>query len=248
MSKQNVLRYFEEFGDKMYVLAILSIVSIFTGGVVQLVMWIILFLSLKHLKNANQELNDKNLEEFRSKLIYAVIISLTGVVIVFIVGAILFFQFFQLMQGISGPTTPNLENMFLIMSLALIIAIISLVISIAGITLVMLAWKNLNIFFRNNREMFPEQIAEDAIDGSKKLKTAYLLELIAMIIGMVIIAVVFISVPILINNIGTTPNFSNILGFLIAIIASGLLAGALGIASFVLMILGYFNLAKLKDL
>ncbi|TXT53379.1 MAG: membrane protein of unknown function [Promethearchaeota archaeon] len=248
MSKQNVLAYFEEFGDKMYVLAILSIVSIFTGGIVQLIMWILLLLSLKHIEKANLELNDKNLENFRSKLIYAVIISVVGFAVVFVVSGLLFFQFFQLMLGTNGTSVPELDTITMIINLALIIAVISLIVSLIGIYLVMSAWKNFHIFFKNNKEMFPESIGRDAIDGTKKLKNAYLLELISMVIGIVIILIVIIAVPLLIDLIGSAPNFTDIIGILLVALIPGVIAGILSIASFVLMILGYFSLSHLKNL
>ena len=70
MEKSNFTRQFEDFGIKMYVLAILSIINIFTGGIIQLVMFIIMLLSLRDIKDANLELKNENLDKYRKYIIY----------------------------------------------------------------------------------------------------------------------------------------------------------------------------------
>ena len=107
MEKSNFTRQFEDFGIKMYVQAILSIISIFTGGFIQLAMFIIMLLSLRDIKDANLELGNEKLENFRKYIIYAVVVGIVGALIVIVIGVIVGFLFISALPGftISDPIT-----------------------------------------------------------------------------------------------------------------------------------------------
>lgn len=252
MSKTRVLQNFEEFGNKMYVIAILSIVSIFTMGVAQIAIWILLFISLKHIKMANEELKSEDLDYFRSKMTYALIITLSISIIGFITSLFSIFRLIQSIQNLSDPPVPDLSNIFVLFDFYLILLIISFIVNFTGMILLIMAWKRLNKFFNNNSEIFQRQIAEDAIDGTNKLKNAYMLYLVGMILVIVIIIILILMIPILVSIFqrgGAASEFQRIFFtmFIIFIIIS-LGTGAITIASFILMIIGYFKLSHLKNL
>jgi cytochrome b561 len=252
MSKTRVLQNFEEFGNKMYVIAILSIVSIFTMGIAQMAIWILLFISLKHIKMANEELKSEDLEDFRSKMTYALIITLSISIIGFITTLFSIFRLIQSVQNISNPPDPDLSNIFVLIDFHLILLIISFIVNFTGMILLIMAWKRLNKFFNNNSEIFQRQIAEDAIDGTNKLKNAYMLYLVGMILVIFIIIILILMIPILVSIFqrgGDTSDFQRIfltMFFIFIIISLG--TGAITIASFILMIIGYSKLSHLKNL
>ncbi|MCK4380977.1 MAG: hypothetical protein KAW51_07525 [Candidatus Lokiarchaeota archaeon] len=257
MEKSNFTRQFEDFGIKMYVLAILSIISIFTGGIIQLVMFIIMLLSLRDIKDANLELGNEKLEKFRKYIIYAVIVGIVGALIIIVIGVIVGFLFISALPGftISDPITVSefQEIAPLIRILLVVLLVGGLPVGATALGLLMIAWKHFHMFLERNSGLFPNTVAPKAIEGSGKIKKSYLYLLISFIIGAIIVLIAIFMFPqieeLIIHFIEETQPSEELLGGTIAVFAVPVIAIAvLGIISFILMIIGYFRLSELKHL
>ena len=185
MSNPEVKREFSEFGGRMKVIAILTLISIIIGvftwfstsvgfgeAGIGLVVFIFFILVLGDIKSAGNMLNNKNLLSFRSKIITSFILGIIGTII-FTAGLV----------GL-GITIFFIGN--------LILSIIPITISIIGIIFLLItailqiqAWSNLESFFANNPTLFPQEIAKDAKDGAKLCKIGAILDItvILMFIG-----------------------------------------------------------------
>ena len=185
MSNPDVNREFSEFGGRMKLIAILTLISIvvgiFTGfntsvgfveAVIGFVVFILFILMLGDIKSAGGMLNNKNLLSFRSKVITSFILGIIGMII--------------FTTGLVGLGI----TIFFIGSL--ILSIIPLTILIIGIIVLLItailqiqAWGSLESFFTNNASLFPQEIAKDAKDGAKFCKIGAILDItiILMFIG-----------------------------------------------------------------
>ncbi|MFX0178216.1 MAG: hypothetical protein ACFE85_18510 [Candidatus Hodarchaeota archaeon] len=256
MEKSNFTRQFEDFGIKMYVLAILSIISIFTGGFIQLVIFIIMLLSLSDIKDANLELKNEKLEKFRKYIIYAVIVGIVGALMIMVIVIIVVFLFISALPGFtfSAPiTVSEFQQIAPLIKILLFVLLGGFPVGVVALELLMIAWKNLQIFLESNSGLFPNAVAAKAIDGSGKIKNSYLYLLISLIIGAVLVLIAIFIFPqletLIIEYIqGSMPSMESLGGLIVAFAIPGIMMAILGIVSFILMILGYFNLSELKHL
>jgi len=257
MEKSNFTRQFEDFGIKMYVLGILSILSIFTGGIIQLVMFIIMLLSLGDIKDANLELGNEKLAKFRRYVIYAVIVGIVGGLIIIITGVIVGFLFISALPGftISDPiTVSEFQDIAPLIRILLVVLLAGgLPVGAAAFGLLMVAWKEFHTFLERNAGLFPNTVVPKAIEGSKKIKNSYLYLLISLIIGAIIVLIGIIVFPqiedLVIHFIEETQPSDELLGGIFGAFAVPVIAiVVLGIISFILMIIGYFKLSELKHL
>ncbi len=256
MEKSNFTRQFEDFGIKMYVLAILSIISIFTGGFIQLVMFIIMLLSLRDIKDANLELQNEKLEKFRKYIIYAVIVGIVGALIITVIAFIVAFLFISAIPGFtfSSPiTVSEFEDIAPLIRILLLVLLGGFPVGAVALGLLIIAWKRFQMFLEGNSGLFPNTVAAKAIEGSGKIKKSYLYLLISLIIGeiLVLIAIfIFPQIETLIIDLieETTPSMELLGGVIAALAIPGIAIAILGIVSFILMIVGYFKLSELKHL
>jgi len=256
MEKTRFTREFEDFGIKMYVLAILSIISIFTSGIIQLAMFIIMLTALSDIKNANLEMQNENLEKFRKYIIYSVIVGIVGTILIIVIAAIIGILFISSIPGFtfSSPiTVPEFQQISPLIQILLIVLLAG--VPVGGITLGLLitAWNNFHIFLEKNFGLFPRDVANKAIEGSAKIKKSYLYLLISLVIGEILVLIAIFIYPqieaLIIDFIGgTTPPLGQFGGIIAIFAIPGLGIAILGIASFILMILGYFKLSELKHL
>lgn len=159
MSEININREFADFGKYCYYTAILLILSIFIPfiGIVLLYFY---YMALKVIKRINSQLNNENLEQWRSKMTIILVMQIIFIPVTTIIN--IYFSF--MMDPGMDPTA-----MLAVLTILLIILIGTLI--IMGI-FQMKAWNNLNIFFDVNRNMFPEILVIDCLNGTKKLRTA----------------------------------------------------------------------------
>ncbi|MFX0138147.1 MAG: hypothetical protein ACFFDN_31175 [Candidatus Hodarchaeota archaeon] len=156
MSEVN--KEFIEFGNKMFILFILAIISAVAGfigwavpavGFINLILVIVYFVFLilarGHIINANNSLNNEDLESFCKRIIVAIVTSIIG--LFFFTIAMVLFQTNAWILGIP------------IVIVAIILLIIALIFDI-------LAWSDMKGFFRDNKSMFPEDKAKNAETGS----------------------------------------------------------------------------------
>ena len=110
-----------------------------------------------------------------------------------------------------------------------------------------------HIFLERNSGLFPNTVANKAIEGSGKIKKSYLYLLIALIIGEILVLIAVFIFPqiekLIIHFIEETEPSTELLGGVIPALAIPAIAIViLGIISFILMIIGYFKLSELKHL
>ncbi|TFG30636.1 MAG: zinc ribbon domain-containing protein [Promethearchaeota archaeon] len=164
------------------ILLILFIIPIV--NIIAILMWLIyVIIILGIIKRINLKLNNENLKKFRSYYILSFIIIIIGVIIIFILAI----SFIGAIMRADPRNANRLINAFSL-STSIIGGIIGIIVGI----LQYLTWKNLNLFFEQNRSMFPDYISAAAINGSKKLTNAMLLGLIGSIIGVFLGIVGFI--------------------------------------------------------
>ena len=179
MSYPDVNREFSEFGGRMKVMAILTLIScvvgIFTGfstsagfvdAIIVFVVFILYILVLGDIKSAGVMLNNKNLLIFRSKVIISFILGIIGITI-FITGLV----------GLGITIFFIGELNLLTLPLTLTIVIIGIIVLIIAAIIQIQAWGRLESFFTNNASLFPQQIAKDARDGAKYCKIGAILDI-----------------------------------------------------------------------
>jgi len=179
-SSISVSKEFHDFGKYIQIVAILTIVSIFTG-MAGFVAMIFIFIAMGSLKKANYTLNNLMLQEFRSKYIRGVISRICGTVVMIIGGVNLGLFFFTIS---SYPIIISL-------SVPIILILSGIALIYVGVAAEMNAWKNLKLFFVNNIKMFPVNISEEAIKGCDKLKIGTLLSSLGFLIVPAIIGFIF---------------------------------------------------------
>lgn len=216
MSNSKNLVKFADFGQAIYVIAICTILGLlpYISFITSIVSLIFLFKALGIIKDINEEFKDSNLSEFRTKYLMSFLLTFIGTIGVAIVAIVMVFQIMGLgfMMDPTGTTMNGsfggYEDVYALMNTIFTfigIMLVFVVLIIIAAIFEMNAWKNLNEFFSRYRESFPPYVAQDAIDGTKNLKTAALCFLLFFLI--------------------ITP-----------------------IIGIILRIIGYFKLAKLKDL
>jgi len=180
MSNTDVNREFSEFGGRMKVMAILTLVSVviglFTGfstdfasvgfvdAVIVFVVFILFILVLGDIKSAGTMLNNKNLLSFRSKIITGFILGIIGIII-FTTGLV----------GL-GITIFFIGDLNLLI-IPLTISLIGIVFLVIAAILQIQAWGRLESFFTNNATLFSQQVAEDARAGAKLCRIGAILDI-----------------------------------------------------------------------
>ncbi len=179
MSNIDVRSEFFEFGKKMKIVGIMTILVIipYVGGFLSFIGFIFGLMALTDIRNANNKLNQSSLENYRSKYISALVIRIISTAIS-VVGSfytsnwVIDFVFTFNLAAIIGST---------------IILLITFVLNIIAAAIEMDAWRSLTDFFNQNRTMFPQHIATEAADGSDKLRSAALMNILSFLIITILI-------------------------------------------------------------
>lgn len=196
LEQHNINNYFQEFGNKMHTVAILSIIGIFITPL-QFIAFIYLLLAIGKIKKANYDLNNPHLRNFRSKFISSLFIRIIGTILWVLLTAFVVFLFilpnFGIMAGEFDPSYPphfGIPLWSMITAIVVLLVVEIIIILISGI-LGMTAWDELKRFLEDNREFFPPWTIDDAIEGAENLKTASFLYAIGFLIIPLIIGLIF---------------------------------------------------------
>ena len=179
MSNIDVRSEFCEFGKKMKIVGIMTILVIvpYIGTYLSFIGFIFGLMALGDIRNANNKLNQSSLENYRSKYITAIVIRIISTAI----------------SAVGSFFTSNLFMVFVIyfdlgaLLSAIIITIITFVLNIIAAAIEMDAWRSLTDFFNQNRAFFPQHIAMEAADGSDKLRSAALMNILSFLIITILI-------------------------------------------------------------
>ena len=170
MSEVN--KEFVEFGNKMFILFILAIISTVAGiiswavpavGYINLILVIVYFVFLilarGHIVNANDSLKNKELESFCKRILIAIITAIIGTIFLQIgMGGL-----FAILNSGGDLGSPAAIAGYIIFGILILTAIILLIIALI---FDILAWSDMKGFFRDNKSMFPEDKAKNAETGS----------------------------------------------------------------------------------
>lgn len=224
---------FADLGDHVLYYAIASIVSLvpYVGTMAGLVQIIFLFMILSRIKRLNQRLNDPNLEEFRSKIIYGLLVIIVGIVILVIsmVWVIIMAIYFMPIRFIG----------FIFPVFFTGIAVVAFF----GLFLEYQAWMKLKVFFKNNQRLFPDTLAKDCLSGTKRIKKVALVNLISSTAALVIIG--FLIGALLASlSWWRTSYFPIIMPFIFIILIIGVMSAILVI----LKATGMFQISHLRNL
>ncbi len=177
-----VMKEFQEFGSRMHIIAILSILT-FVIPLVGLIQLVFIFLALGNIRRIYYEMPNPHLMEFRSKYIISFIISLCGTTVM-LIGTV------SGVMSLIGLIRLPYNNLVIrgVLTAMIVIIIIGVIFIIISGYIEYKAWENLMIFFENNRTMFPEMISKDAIDGARNLKTGTIfnMTIILAIVGVIL--------------------------------------------------------------
>jgi uncharacterized membrane protein len=179
MSNIDVRSEFVEYGKKMKIVGIMTILVIipYVGSFLSFIGFIVGIMALTDIRNANNKLNQSSLENYRSKYITAIVIRIISTAI----------------SGIGSFFTSNwvLNFMFTFNLAALIngaiILLITFVLNIIAASIEMDAWRSLTDFFNQNRILFPQHIVTEAAEGSDKLRSAALMNILSFLIITILI-------------------------------------------------------------
>lgn len=196
MDDQKINREFRQFGDRMYYMLILMILS-FIPGISLISSILTLYFSIKILgdiKSANKELKKKELDNFRNYFISSYVLILVMGIILIIAIVFLVIAIWPIVEIFQAGFEPTQEQIIAILpSLILpgvMILIGLLVFFIVGI-LQYSAWGQLNEFFIENSTLFPEAIAYDARKGAEYLKNGSLCMILCFLIITIPIAIIY---------------------------------------------------------
>jgi len=167
----DISREFSEFGKKMKIIAIMTVLSIipFIGTILSLIGSIFAIMALSDIRNANYKLKQSSLVNYRTKYSRAIVFRIISTVIS---GAVSFY---------------SLSNPFHIGTFTIVPTIISFIITMIAAVIEMDAWRSLTDFFNQNRNLFPTYIALEASEGSDKLRTAALMNALSFLIITIVI-------------------------------------------------------------
>ncbi len=247
--ERDISYFLKNFGDKIYYIGVLTVLTIFTGGLVQIVVCILFLQALRHIKSINQKLDNSNLKKFRFRLFGAVIIDLAGFIIFLILTGIITFHIINVLPTLYLPSTDPLTLLVNTFGFLISVLIFALGLGLVRIILHLSSWNALNKFFKRNLVQFPPNIITKAIEGTDRLKKGYFLTLVGGTLEFACIILLVVFVPALILMIqGSSLIFSDfILGLFFYLIMT-ITAFVLAIIGFILTILGYFDLSQLKNL
>ena len=159
----DVKKNFASFGQKCLILAIISLVSFVLGLIawsvpevgygnmaVMVAYVVVLILAVGDIKSADKTLNNDRLQQFRSKIIVAVILSLVGFIL-FTLGMVLLFASIQ--QAVESGEGGSAAAISAYVTFGIMI-LLGLVLLIVAFVLELLAWGRLKTFFKENQSMF----------------------------------------------------------------------------------------------
>lgn len=247
--ERDISHFFKNFGEKIYYIGILTVLTIFSGGVVQIVVSILFLQALRNIKLINQKLENSNLNKFRFRLFGAVIIDLAGFIIFLLLTGISTFLIINILPSLYLPSTDPLSVLGSIFRFLISVLLFALGLGFARIILYLYSWNALNKFFKGELVQFPPNITKKAIEGTNRLKKGYFLTLVGGTLGFICMLLLVVFIPALILMIQESSLiFSDFIVGLVFYLMMGITAFILTIIGFILTILGYFDLSQLKNL
>ena len=208
-----------DFGKNMQNVAIFMLISLIPGiGPIALILYLVfMFNALKNIRMINYSLNDQALELYRSKMVSSIT---RGFLAVFslISGGIF------IAVGLSLP----IHNSYITIVIGALLLLMGFILMISSFATERNAWKNLNLFLKENKQMLPSLILRETVEGVDNLETSALLYSLFMFGITIIIGFIFriigyfklsklsqISIPVLVEHVvqvvNSSPNSSSMI-------------------------------------
>ncbi len=175
---EKVVKEFQEFGSRMQMIAILTILG-FVFNFLFIVEIVFIFLDLGNIRRIYYDTPDPHLMEFRSKYVLSFVFCIFGTIVI-VIGAIA-----AVMPLIFTNEEPVVMGALIGIIIAVIIGIVFIVI---GQILEYKAWGRLLKYLEANKDQFPEMVSRDAISGVRQIRmgTIFNLTIVLMIIGVIL--------------------------------------------------------------
>lgn len=245
----NLAKEFFEFGKKMQIIGILTVISIFFSGLLEIVIIILLLMSLGNVKRIYSVAYDENLKKFRSSITHALIIQIVGFGILVTITSIIAVT----MMGFFPTSSQMPSASFLtgLINFGVSIGIMGVVVWMLSTMFMMSSWSNLNTFFINNDEVFTGDLGHDVRKGSKYLRTSYLLELFSCAAVLMLLVILMNALPTILQGIISAgdqyvPNINAFMPLIVAVAIPGAAVGVLMVCTTILEIAGYLKLSKVR--
>lgn len=176
MLNVDIRQEFSEFGKKMKIVAIMTVLAIipYLGFILSFIGFVFAIMALSDIRNANNKLKQSSLENYRSKFSIAIVVRIISTVI----------------SGVGSFYSLGKPFFFSIL-ISILMLIIFIIINIIAGAIEMDAWRSLTDFFNQNRSLFPTNIALEASEGSDKLRTAALMSVLSFLIITILIGWIF---------------------------------------------------------
>lgn len=173
-----------EFGRYINSVAIATVLCLIVpiAPITGIVALIFIFLALGVIKRLNYQLNNPNLEFFRSKYVSSFIIRIISIILIVAGGVFLAFSFTVAFMFFINWANLGIGILCLVVGFALLIS--------ASVT-EMRAWENLKIFLQQNKELVPDTLRHEVIDGCDSLRTGALLYALGFLVIPIIIGFIF---------------------------------------------------------
>jgi uncharacterized membrane protein len=175
-----------EFGKHMHAAAIALVLCFIVpiAPITGIIALVFIFLGIGDLKRLNFQLNNPNLELVRSKYVSSFVMRIVAIIL-FVAGGTF------LGVGISiFMHYMYFFNLFNIL-LGAICLIVGFILSITSAVDEMKAWENLKIFFQQNKELVPDVLRHEVIDGCDNLRTGALLYALGFLVITAFIGFIF---------------------------------------------------------
>jgi len=176
MVNVDIRNEFSEFGKKMKIVAIMTVLAIipYLGFILSFIGFVFAIMALSDIRNANNKLKQSSLENYRSKFSIAIVVRIISTVI----------------SG-AGSFYSLDKPFFFSILISILMLIIFIIINIIAGAIEMDAWRSLTDFFNQNRNLFSTNIALETSEGSDKLRTAALMSVLSFLIITILIGWIF---------------------------------------------------------
>lgn len=165
MWNKSVYVELRDFGKNMQYLAIFMLLSLIPGiGPVAMILYLIfMFSALKNIRLMYYSLNDQNLESFRIKMVSSITRGFLSIFSIIPGGIFLAIGLVMPMQN------------YISIIIGSLLLLLGFILMISSHAIERAAWKNLNAFLKENRQMFPEMALREVLEGTENLETGALL-------------------------------------------------------------------------
>ncbi len=171
-----------EFGKNIQNVAIFMLISLIPAiGPIALILYLVfMYNALKNIKLINYSLNDQALELYRSKMVSSITRG--------------FLALFSLIPGgifIAVGLLVPFQRIYITILIGALLLLMGFILMISSFATEKNAWKNLNLFLKENEKMLPSLILRDTVEGVDNLETSALLYSLFMFGITIIIGFIF---------------------------------------------------------